>query len=419
MTESTRATAEFPLPGHHGVPEGLRAYAQPTHADGTFDNDRAGRPRVRRVHLRAHPPASPQRPVELANDADWNWATSAPRRWNTVTAKFHDRAPDVALALTRAGCVALDHDYRSGTISHPPRGWIPHPDLTSYHATGKQARQAAQQELLDRAKELRNILIGEWPGIAAALTAPATDPRLIWLVRAAEDLVADRSHDGPRAFVQHHAKNTKAREDLPRLLTEAGFEAESLVLLGVNRNPYIGLGGPIRAHYNRRTLDWTGWPGPHDIRLPAHRTITLDVARGTQALLIIENRQAAETICDTHPDTAVIWCHGQPPDPLLRLISQAAGGVNNVVICPDADLGGIRIAARIHDYLPLHIRRQIVDIGVSEHDRGEPFSAPTCDRIATTAQRADAVGEFARSCLTRGYAVEQEASARATLRPLL
>jgi hypothetical protein len=407
------------MPGHPGVPEGLRSYAQPTHTDGTFDHDRAGRPKVRRVHLRAHPPTRPQRPAGLVNDADWNWATSAPRRWNTITTKLHDLASDVALALARAGCVALEHDYRSGTICHPPRGWIPHPDLADHHATGKQTRQAARQELLDRAGELRDVLIGEWPGVAAALTAPATDPRLVWLVRAAEDLVADRSHDGPRAFVQHHAKNTKAREDLPRLLTDAGFEAEALVLLGVNRNPYIGLGGPIRAHHNGRTLDWTGWPGPHDIRLPAHRTITLDVAPGTHVLLVIENRQAAETICDTHPDTAVIWCHGQPPDPLLHLINQAAIGVNDVVICPDADLGGIRIAARIHDHLPPDTRRVIVDIGVGEHDQGEPFSTLTRDRIATTAERNDAVGVFARSCLARGYAVEQEAPARAALQPFL
>jgi serine/threonine-protein kinase len=145
VTEPSYTTGEFPMPGHPGVPEGLRAYAQPTHPDGTFDHDRAGRPKVRRVHLRAHPPSPPQRPAGLVNDADWNWATSAPRRWNTITTKLHDRADDAALALARAGCVALEHDYRSGTICHPPRGWIPHPDLADHHATGKQTRQAADK----------------------------------------------------------------------------------------------------------------------------------------------------------------------------------------------------------------------------------------------------------------------------------
>lgn len=407
------------MPGHPGVPNGLRAYAQPSRADGTFDHDRAGRPKVRRVHLRAHPATPPRRPDGLVNDADWNWATSAPRRWQTITNRLHDRAHELALALARAGCVALDHDYRDGAISHPPRGWIPHPELAAHHATGKQARQAAQQALLDRAGELRDMLIGEWPGVAEALTTPATDTRLAWLVRAAEDLLADNRYDGPRAFVQHHAKNTKAREDLPRLLADAGFESEALALLGVNRNPYIGVGGPIRARHNGRTLDWTGWPGPHDIRLPAHRPITLDLAPGTRLLLIIENRQAAEAICDSHPDTAVIWCHGQPPTPLLRLINLAAIGVTQVVICPDADLGGIRIAARIHDHLPPDTNRVIVDIGTSGHDRGDPFGATTRIRIAATAERRDAVGEFASSCLARGYAIEQEAPARAALQALL
>lgn len=409
-------TGEFAMPDHPGVPEGLRAYAQPSRPDGSFDYDRARRPKVRRVHLRAHPPSPPQRPTELINDADWKWATSSPRRWATITNRLGERADEVALTLARTGCVALEHNYRTGEIHHPPRGWVPHTELAAQHAAGRQTRQAAQQALLDRARQLRDELAGEWPGVASALAAPAIDARLVWFVRAAEDLVAKRNHDGPRAFVQHHAKNTKAREDLPRLLTDAGFEPEVLVLLGVNRNPYIGVGGPVRAHYDGRTLDWTGWPGPHDIRLPAHRPITLEVEPGTRVLLVIENRQAAEAICDSHPDTAVIWCHGQPPDPLLRLINQAAAGADQVVICPDADLGGIRIAARIHDDLPPDARREIVDIGAGEHDQGDPFSAATRDLIAAISERQDGVGDFARSCLVRGYAVEQEAPARAALR---
>jgi hypothetical protein len=123
---------------------------------------------------------------------------------------------------------------------------------------------------------------------------------------------------------------------------------------------------------------------------------------------------------DRPPDNSYLGCHGQPADPLLHLINQAAIGVNDVVICPvEADLGGIRIAARIHDHLPPDTRRVIVDIGAGEHDQGEPFSTLTRDRIATTAERTDAVGVFARSCLARGYAVEQESPARATLQPLL
>jgi RimJ/RimL family protein N-acetyltransferase len=148
-------------------------------------------------------------------------------------------------------------------------------------------------------------------------------------------------------------------------------------------------------------------------------SVTLATAPGTRILLIIENRQAAETICDSHPAIAVIWCHGQPPEPVLDLIRQAAQGVHQVVICPDADLGGIRIAARIHDSLPPGTRRVIVDAGTAAHDRGDPFSSTTRDLIAAAAQRRDGVGAFAAGCLARGYAVEQEAPARAALHPLL
>lgn len=420
MTEPPRPSGEFPLPGHPGVPAGLLAYAQPARPDGTFDHDRAGRPRVRRVRLRAGPPpAPPRRPDGLLSDADWTWATAAPRRWDTIAGRFPGRADDIALALASAGCVALEHDYRNGTICQPPRRWIPDPGLAAGHATGKQARQTARDELRDRAGELRGQLAGEWPGAADALDSDTPPARLEWIVRAAEDLLAGRSHDGPRAFVQHHAGNTKAREDLPRLLAAAGFEPEALAVLGVSRNPYIGIGGPVRAHHDGRTLDWDGWPGPHDIRLPAHRPVTLETAPGTRTLLIIENRQAAETICDSHPATAVIWCHGQPPAPVLSLITQAARNAARTLICPDADLGGIRIAARIHDSLPPAAARVIVDAGTAAHDPGEPFSSTTRDRITAAARRRDAVGAFAAACLARGYAVEQEAPARAALQQFL
>jgi len=47
----------------------------------------------------------------------------------------------------------------------------------------------------------------------------------------------------------------------------------------------------------------------------------------------------------------VIWCHGQPPGPVLDLITEAATQASSALICPDADLGGVRIAGRIHDRL--------------------------------------------------------------------
>jgi hypothetical protein len=411
---------EFPLRGHPGVPDGLVAYAQPTRHDGTFDNDRAGRPRVSRVQLRTDAVvAQPERPDGLLTDADWRWATSATRRWTTIGARFGEHAEDIALALARAGCVALDHDYRSGRISSPPRGWTPHPSLADGQASATAARRDRQSQVAARAAVLSSQLAAEWPGVTSALATPASDPRLVWMVRAAEDLAQGHSHDGARAFVQAHVFNTKAREDLPRLLAEAGFEPDALTQLGISRNPYVGLGGPVRAHLAGRTLDFSGWPGPHDIRLPAGQPITLDIVPGTRILLVIENRQAAEAICDHHPEIAAIWCHGQPPDAVLRLIKQAADCVDQVVICPDADLGGIRIAARVHDHLVPGARCTVLDIGTVEHVAGDAFSPGSREIIARIAQRHDGVGDLASACLRRGYGIEQEAPVRGALRRLL
>lgn len=417
MFPAPHRAGEFPLRGHPGVPDGLVAYAQPARDDGTFDNDRAGRPKVRRVQLRTEAPAGhPGRPDGLLTDADWSWATSAPRRWATVQARFGDDAEHIALTLARSGSVALDHDYRSGQVSHPRRGWTPHPSLADGQASAKAARRDQQSRLAATAAALSRQLAAEWPGAASALAAAASDPRLVWMVRAAEDLAHGRSHDGARAFVQAYAASTKAREDLPRLLTEAGFEPDALTQLGISRNPYIGLGGPVRARLAGRTLDFSGWPGPHDIRLPAGQPISLDAVPGTRTLLVIENRQAAETICDHHRDIAVIWCHGQPPDAVLKLVKQAAGSVDRVVICPDADLGGIRIAARVHDHLGPGARCTVLDIGTVEHVAGDAFSPGSRELIARLAQRRDGVGELAGACLRRGYGIEQEAPVRGALR---
>ena len=420
MSPALHRASEFPLRGHPGVPDGLVAYAQPTRDGGTFDNDRAGRPKVRRVQLRTEAPtAHPERPDGLLTDADWGWATSAPRRWTSIQARLGEGAEHIALALARAGCVALDHDYRSGQISSPRRGWTPHPSLADGQASAKVARRDRQSQLAASAGALSSQLAAEWPGVASALATSASDPRLIWMVRAAEDLTQGRSHDGARAFVQAHAASTKAREDLPHLLAEAGFEPDALTQLGISRNPYVGLGGPVRAHLAGRTLDFSGWPGPHDLRLPAGQPINLDTVPGARILLVIENRQAAEAICDHHPDIAVIWCHGQPPDAVLKLIKQASGFVDRVVICPDADLGGIRIAARVYDHLVPDARCTVLDIGTVDHIAGEVFSLGSREIIARMARRHDGVGDLASACLRRGYGIEQEASVRGALRRLL
>jgi serine/threonine-protein kinase len=208
------------MSGHPGVPEGLRAYAQPTNADGTFNYDRAGRPKVRRVYLRANPLTPPRRPDGLVNDADWNWATSAPRRWNTITTKLGDRADDVALALARAGCVGLEHDYRSGTICHPPRGWAPHPDLHAARQEQNRQRAARRAAQDDEARRLASELT-HYPTagpLVAMLRAPRGGPYRDHVIEAARallasDTITDTNGAAPWAAVRWLERGTKSDYD--------------------------------------------------------------------------------------------------------------------------------------------------------------------------------------------------------------
>lgn len=239
-------------------------------------------------------------------------------------------------------------------------------------------------------------------------------------LRAAADLAEGRTHDSLRAFVQSHANDTKARDDVHHLLAAMGFDHETLIALGVARNPYIGLGGPILLHTTTGSvLDLSAMPGPHDIRLSPHALPRLTVSGHTGVLLVVENRQAAETVCDTRPDLPVVWCHGQPPAAVVSMIVQAAQQTSAVVICADADLGGVRITARVHDNLPLGTTIHVVDVGTVQHDEGRTFNTHSRTHLEQLAQRPDQIGAFAQCCLNRGYAIEQEATARAALHTVL
>ena len=406
---------EFPMPGLRGVPDGLAAYAQPTRSDSTFSTDRQNRPKVTRIHLRAHNDKVPERPSGVLGDSDWRWLTSAPRRWNTIVTKFGEptQALQICHALARAGCGATEHRFQAGGIQHPPIRWIPHPRLLEDQAATNRQRQDTRGELVAAASVLGAQIKHEWPGVAASLTTTTHDTKLTWILRAAQDLHDGRSHDGIRAFVQaHHPEDDKAREDLTRLLRETGWEPEAIRQLGVDRSPYIGVGGPMKARLGERTLDFTGWPGPHDLRLPHHLEINLSCALGVETLAIIENRQAAETICDEHPDIAVIWCRGHHSDRVLDLIAQAAGTAQQTVICADADLGGLRITKRIHDRLKGPIPLEVIDIGAFLHAPGRILSMDVKAQLASHGREGGPIGRFATAILERGYVVTQEAAVR-------
>jgi DNA primase len=104
---------------------------------------------------------------------------------------------------------------------------------------------------------------------------------------------------------------------------------------------------------------------------------------------------------------------------VLALIVQAASQAPTTMICTDADLGGVRIAARIYDHLPAETAARIIDVGAAEHDTGRAFNVHSQTRLQQLATRTDQIGLFAQHCLDRGYAIEQEATARAALREVL
>lgn len=407
------------MPGLRNVPDGLVAWAQPLMTPEGPRTDRRGRPKIDLLRLRALEPGPPTRPVGLISDADWNWAIAQAHRWDSITKRFGNRAQDVAEALARASCVELEHTFKGGGVISPAKRWVPHESLLRQHTDSRVARQDERNALEEAAGRLRRDLEPDWPGVAESLALSAQDPRLQWTVHAAQDLLDGRSHDGARAFVQAHTGDTKAREDLPQLLRSLGWEARAMTLIGVSRSPYLGISGPLRAQAGAHAIDVTGWPGPHDLRLPPDGDLGLELTNPAEHLLVIENRQAAEALSDEFPGLPVIWCHGQPPPRGLALIRSIASNVGRTIICPDADLGGVRIAARINDDLPEDIQRRILDVGDAGAILGRKFGPSASADLARLAERKDQIGQFAHACLERGHRVEQEAAIRQSLRRAL
>lgn len=399
---------------------GLVAYA-PLPASGRYPRDSKGRPRPRAARLRAVDPGdAPRRPDGLLSDSDWSWVIRSEHNWAGVTSRFGADALRIMLALAAAGCVTIGYTLTGNALAQPPRRVYPHPGLMAAEQERRSRRRDDTSTLRTRAEQLASALADDWPDVSRALRGTDHPDRLLWAVRAATDLAEGRSHDSLRAFVQSHAKDTKARDDVHHLLAAMGFDHETLIALGVARNPYIGLGGPILLHTaGGSVLDLSAVPGPHDIRLSPHALPQLTVTGSAGVLLVVENRQAAETACDTRPDLPVVWCHGQPPTAVVSMITQAAQQTSEVVICADADLGGVRITARIHDHLPPGTTIHVVDVGTVQHDEGRPFNSHSRTHLQQLAQRPDQVGAFAQRCLDRGYAIEQEATARAALQAVL
>ncbi len=292
--------------------------------------------------------------------------------------------------------------------------------ISDEHKTDRKSAVAAARELaVALAEEVETVD----PGLAGALAAAqGHEKTLPVLIAAAQDLLAGIDHDGPRAFSQAHFGNTKARDDAPDILAAAGTFPATVAALGLTRSPYIGLGGGIvvTGRTGHTTQLWQ-FAGPVRFRVhpaPGWFSAELEPADGTITLAVVENLQAAETVCDAHGrKIAVAWCAGHPAARPLELIAALAAGAGRVLVAPDADWGGVRIADRLVNALQPGTPVEILDAGHGRHQRRDPFGDAASAGLELLEHSAadQLVREFAAAVRARGYPVEQESSVRAIL----
>jgi hypothetical protein len=267
-------------------------------------------------------------------------------------------------------------------------------------------RRANEREQWEqRAQAAAESIRARYPQLAHALVRHAGPVERRVLVHAAEDLLIHRSHHGPRAFSQQHFGTTKVRDDVERILARRGVEVDALVELGVRRAGRTGLAGPVELRSATGRLDFTGIKGPTDVRLDQPG---LALSTTADVLIVIENRQAAETVSDRYPNQAVFWTQGMMGPESLGALGQLARHAATVLAVSDADLGGVRIAEQILRIAPA---AQLVDVGAFPHERRRPFPRASVSEVGLKAALTGPAGLLAQACLTRGYGVEQELAA--------
>ena len=289
-------------------------------------------------------------------------------------------------------------------VELPPTGWVLTDAWQQRRADSDSLRALDRAQWRERAVTAADRVSDRWPALAAALRAAAPgNPTLPVLVYAAGDLADGVSHAGPRAFSQTHFHSTKARDDVAQILRAAGVDEDTLIRLGVRRGGRLGLAGPITAHARGHEIPIHALDGPVLVRAD-QPGLTLRLSAPALAV-IVENLQAAETLADQNPELAVIYTAGVPGDPALGLITQIARDTQRVLLVPDADLGGVRIAERVLRAAP---NADLVDIGAHRHPRTDPWPRDGVSARGLTAALTGAAASLARACLERGYPVEQE-----------
>lgn len=321
------------------------------------------------------------------------------RRWRTIEDELGDRAWPTTLQLVRAGVVRLRCSVKDLRIEQPQR-W----ELTEQYRQARQDRADQRAGLADE-WTARAIAAADEVGplcveLADALRDRQFTATLPVLVAAAEDLVAGVGHDGPRAFSQTHFGDTKQRDDVAQILAAV----DVLEQLGVRRSSRVGVAGPVIADVGGQQVALGPLDGPIALRAD-QPDLKLQHDGGPHTVVIVENLQAAETLADRFEDVIVIYSAGLPSRHALDLIGQLTGSAPRVLIVPDADVGGVRIAEQLLSVAP---EAELIDIGEQPHPTVKPWPEDSESLRGLRAAIGSPAGGLAQACLDRGYRVEQE-----------
>lgn len=401
-----------------GLPAGVRAVT------ATTQPDRRRNPKTDLVHLVAvlpHPtPPLPTDTVEA------RFVAGATRRsWTVIKDRYGtDRAATVALRYVTVGLVEVEATTRidpraDGAALTVDQFVCWRPTCVARQLWADRHARTSQQvsAILDAAAAAASRIADLDAGLAATLTNPGR--RSIQVVEAltyaADALAAGRRYDGPRAWSQAHYPDvtgdpSKHRDDIGGLLTDADASPDTIAALGVGRPADFGVGNVNVTDSAGRLLISGQLRGV--VRFdPASATTVQPVGR-IDTVAVVENLQAAQAAAVDWP-VAVCYTAGPPSAAACTLIGQAARHAAQVLVVPDADLGGVRIAERVIHALPHHPQVTVIDVGTAPHTPGVPFG----DDYQTLLERHvdGPAGALARAVLARRYRVEQEATIRAAL----
>lgn len=409
----TTRIADTPIP-IVGVPEGLKAfpiYDYRATEDGTEVpiRTRRGLQKVRRIAL-----VGQDRREPCLDDPFLLGASE--RRWPAISKRYGPRALTHATELARSGVVLLFHEVDEKAHLGQPLGWRLAQSIDELRVNRRNERSFARDRMIAQARELSRRLELAAPELAAALIASSSrwEPmRLEVLLHAGQDLIEGVTHEGPRAFSQLHYGSTKIRDDVSEILRTAGLPETDLIRLGIVRATRFGVSGVIaRVADEDVRLDLL----PGLVLVPSDESVAYRLTEAGVPVVILENLQAAEALASRRPHAGIIYSAGIPSQRTMQHMEQIALEAGRVVIIPDADLGGVRIAQAILGFLPV---ADVVDIGGHPHSRREPFPIDGTSRPGLIAAAEGPAGVLARSVLERGYPVEQEMSTMAAVRAWL